>query len=74
VAGCCECGDEPSGSCATELVSGARKFSVCASDMREKKVKNTGLVCRVFKNQRQRWLDWKSQALRTVAIRVNSIT
>jgi hypothetical protein len=21
VAGCCECGDEPSGSCATELVS-----------------------------------------------------
>jgi hypothetical protein len=22
VAGCCECGDEPSGSCATELVSG----------------------------------------------------
>jgi hypothetical protein len=23
VAGCCECSDEPSGSCATELVSGA---------------------------------------------------
>jgi hypothetical protein len=22
VTGCCECGDEPSGSCATELVSG----------------------------------------------------
>jgi hypothetical protein len=22
VAGCCECGDEPSGSCATELVGG----------------------------------------------------
>jgi hypothetical protein len=22
VAGCCECGDEPSGSCATELVNG----------------------------------------------------
>jgi hypothetical protein len=25
VAGCCECGDEPSGSCATELVSGAKQ-------------------------------------------------
>jgi hypothetical protein len=25
VAGCCECGDEPSGSCATELVS-LRKY------------------------------------------------
>jgi hypothetical protein len=25
VAGCCECGDEPSGSCATELVSSCRK-------------------------------------------------
>jgi hypothetical protein len=25
VAGCCECGDEPSGSCATELVSSANQ-------------------------------------------------
>jgi hypothetical protein len=27
VAGCCECGDEPSGSCATELVSLLRKVN-----------------------------------------------
>jgi hypothetical protein len=27
VAGCCECGDEPSGSCATELVLGRRNKS-----------------------------------------------
>jgi hypothetical protein len=27
VAGCCECGDEPSGSCATELVSYVNKIS-----------------------------------------------
>jgi hypothetical protein len=26
VAGCCECGDEPSGSCATELVSYSMVF------------------------------------------------
>jgi hypothetical protein len=26
VAGCCECGDEPSGSCATELVSVKLQF------------------------------------------------
>jgi hypothetical protein len=26
VAGCCECGDEPSGSCATELVNGDTLF------------------------------------------------
>jgi hypothetical protein len=26
VAGCCECGDEPSGSCATELVSYSEKL------------------------------------------------
>jgi hypothetical protein len=40
VAGCCECGDEPSGSCATELVSylfactlvwgSLRRWSACA--------------------------------------------
>jgi hypothetical protein len=32
VAGCCECGDEPSGSCATELVSYVQdrsQFSFC---------------------------------------------
>jgi hypothetical protein len=35
VAGCCECGDEPSGSCATELVigfivtAGQRCFNSC---------------------------------------------
>jgi hypothetical protein len=36
VAGCCECGDEPSGSCATELVSrlsltivSRRKITIC---------------------------------------------
>jgi hypothetical protein len=28
VAGCCECGDEPSGSCATELVMPQRKQPV----------------------------------------------
>jgi hypothetical protein len=28
VAGCCECGDEPSGSCATELVRTATKQKV----------------------------------------------
>jgi hypothetical protein len=27
VAGCCECGDEPSGSCATELVSYITKIN-----------------------------------------------
>jgi hypothetical protein len=27
VAGCCECGDEPSGSCATELVCGMSLYS-----------------------------------------------
>jgi hypothetical protein len=32
VAGCCECGDEPSGSCATELVS-THKFS-CKTSFR----------------------------------------
>jgi hypothetical protein len=26
--GCCECGDEPSGSCATELVSYVRKIGI----------------------------------------------
>jgi hypothetical protein len=33
VAGCCECGDEPSGSCATELVSywGGGVFSSIAA-------------------------------------------
>jgi hypothetical protein len=30
VAGCCECGDEPSGSCATELVSyGIPRWKIC---------------------------------------------
>jgi hypothetical protein len=29
VAGCCECGDEPSGSCATELVK-SLMMPVCA--------------------------------------------
>jgi hypothetical protein len=27
VAGCCECGDEPSGSCATELVMGVTMYT-----------------------------------------------
>jgi hypothetical protein len=31
VAGCCECGDEPSGSCATELVSGRLSMAVRAA-------------------------------------------
>jgi hypothetical protein len=31
VAGCCECSDEPSGSCATELVSCHTTFSVLHS-------------------------------------------
>jgi hypothetical protein len=30
VAGCCECGDEPSGSCATELV---RNTTCCLEDI-----------------------------------------
>jgi hypothetical protein len=30
VAGCCECGDEPSGSCATELVSEQRNEIIMA--------------------------------------------
>jgi hypothetical protein len=37
VAGCCECGDEPSGSGATELVTGMRcgnvEFSYFTQDM-----------------------------------------
>jgi hypothetical protein len=32
VAGCCECGDEPSGSCPTELVSLASVTSVVSSN------------------------------------------
>jgi hypothetical protein len=32
VAGCCECGDEPSGSCATELVSYVRLGLVSGSN------------------------------------------
>jgi hypothetical protein len=31
VAGCCECGDEPSGSCATELVSYQKLMERCYS-------------------------------------------
>jgi hypothetical protein len=30
VAGCCECGYEPSGSCATELVSYSRLMCICS--------------------------------------------
>jgi hypothetical protein len=34
VAGCCECGDEPSGSCATELVSLVRKW-LCVGELKK---------------------------------------
>jgi hypothetical protein len=29
VAGCCECSDEPSGSCATELVMSRSEYPLC---------------------------------------------
>jgi hypothetical protein len=32
MAGCCECGDEPSGSCATELVSYCEVYINCKSE------------------------------------------
>jgi hypothetical protein len=36
VAGCCECGDEPSGSCATELVTYMHK--------NDKEIKLSGMI------------------------------
>jgi hypothetical protein len=41
VAGCCECGDEPSGSCATELVN----TSTGSEDFRSVRFKNKFLPC-----------------------------
>jgi hypothetical protein len=48
VAGCCECGDEPSGSCATELV--ITIFSLPTSSNKQKHfLTNTHiLTCNVF--------------------------
>jgi hypothetical protein len=44
VAGCCECGDEPSGSCATELVSLIqRRINVkCSQSEKVANLKRTG--------------------------------
>jgi hypothetical protein len=33
VAGCCECGDEPSDSCATELVRFLVKILLCSNEV-----------------------------------------
>jgi hypothetical protein len=47
VAGCCECGDEPSGSCATELVKAI--FETCTEEQ---------ILCSNFKGLNVLLLTW----------------
>jgi hypothetical protein len=47
VAGCCECGDEPSGSCVTELVSRSSSFS-CSSSSSNSSNNNTSSTIAVI--------------------------
>jgi hypothetical protein len=55
VAGCCECGDEPSGSCATELVSyGERRWNDIGKGKRKNSEKNLSQCHFVHKSH----MDW----------------
>jgi hypothetical protein len=59
VASCCECGDEPSGSCATELVRVDKPLDDNDEKMLPVKVVvDNGILCSVYDNLFRETLRW----------------
>jgi hypothetical protein len=57
VAGCCECGDEPSGSCATELILvGCSKSAACQDSSEYVTVLRDGLLFKVYPQSKRKTL------------------
>jgi hypothetical protein len=61
VAGCCECGDEPSGSCTTELLLFARNFISQSLLAGQTVIKRHTFGFHVANNKSKKWKEERVQ-------------